>query len=381
MRIVIAPDSFKGSLTSTGAALAIAEGIRQVRPDAELVSIPMADGGEGTVEAVMAILGGGPRTCTVEDPIGRPVEASYGWVADRRLAVIEMAAASGLPLLKDDELDPARSSSYGTGQLVMAALEAGAAAIILGLGGTATVDGGAGFLTACGARFLDRDGRPLRGCGGTLGEVAAIDISQIDPRLRQVALTLASDVSNPLLGGEGAVHVFGPQKGISPDALAPFERAMAGFAERVIEASGRDLRDAAGSGAAGGIGFLLRSFLDVEFRDGFSLIAELGRLRDAVSAADLVVTGEGKLDSQSFFGKVPVGIARIAREEGVPAVAFAGRIEGDAAAFRAEGLQAVLPIVDRPMSLAQAMADGEALLQRAGERLMVVLLLGQTMVE
>ena len=380
MRIVIAPDSFKGSATSTQVARAIEDGIRQVAPEAEIVSIPMADGGEGTVEAIVTILGGSIETATVEDPLGRTIEAGYGWVEAQRLAVIEMAAASGLPLLADDEHDPARASTYGTGQLITAALERGAARIILGLGGSATVDGGTGCLGALGIRFLDPEGRPLRGAGGILGDVARIDAAGLDPRLQRIDMTLASDVSNPLLGDNGAVHVFGPQKGVAAGDLDAFEQGMTHYAALVVEATGRDLRSDAGSGAAGGIGYGLRSFLDnVSTRDGFSLIAGLGRLRDEIRSADLVITGEGKLDSQSLYGKVPVGIARIAREEGTFAAAFAGKIEGDPASFEREGLQAVMPIIDEAMPLEQAMADSEALLTRAGRRFMAILSLGRRM--
>jgi glycerate kinase len=377
MRIVLAPDSFKGSVTAAEAADAMAAGLRQVWPDAACVRLPMADGGEGTVDAVLTALDGRRRTAEVRDPLGRPVEAAYGWVAGERLAVIEMAAASGLPLLAEAERDPHRTSTAGTGDLIAAALDRGARRIVLGLGGSATVDGGTGCLAALGARFLDDDGAALPGCGGALGRIARIDLAGLDPRLGGTDIVLATDVRNPLLGPSGAVRVFGPQKGLPDDRLEDFEAAMARFAERVAAATGSDPRDAAGAGAAGGIAFLLRAALGAEVRDGFALVAELAGLRDALRGADLALTGEGRLDAQSLSGKVPVGVARIAREEGVPAAAVAGSVDGDPAAFRAEGLATVLPIVDRPMALEQAMADGAALIERAAARLAAALELGR----
>ncbi|HYD66502.1 glycerate kinase [Azospirillum sp.] len=368
MRIVVAPDSFKGSLTAAEAAAAIACGFRAVLPDADIVSLPMADGGEGTVDALLGILGGHARTVTVRDPFDRPVAARYGWMPQARLAVVETAAASGLPLLAGDGPDPLRASSFGTGQLVRDALDRGAQAVILGLGGSATVDGGTGFLEALGVRFLDDAGRPLRAAGGTLGRIARIDSSGLDPRLRAAAVIAACDVTCPLLGPSGAVHVFGPQKGATPELLPALEAGMARYAEQVRALTGRDFADAAGGGAAGGLGFALRAFADAELRSGFSLIADFGRLADRIAGADLVVTGEGRLDAQSFHGKTPLGVARLARAAGVPVVAFAGRVDGDAAAFREEGIVAAHAIADATIPLERAMAEAAGLLERCARR-------------
>ncbi len=375
MRIVIAPDSFKGSATSLEVAAAVDAGLRSVEPEVDTLLVPMADGGEGTVEAMNGILGGDLVEVTARDPIDRPVRCAYAWIAERRLAVIEMAAASGLPLL-GNELDPDEASSYGTGEMIRDAMDRGAETIVLGLGGSATVDGGTGVMAALGARFLDADGQEVRGAGGHLGRIAAIDLSSIDPRVRSVRITIASDVTSPLLGPDGAVYVFGPQKGVTEARLATFEAGMAHFADIVVDASGFDHRDSAGSGAAGGIGFLLRSFLNVEFRDGFSLISETADLAGRIAGADLVITGEGRIDSQSLVGKVPVNIARMGQAAGVPVVAFAGRIDGDLAALQQAGLATVVPVVDRTMALSEAMADGRALIQAAAARLMATLQLG-----
>ena len=233
-----------------------------------------------------------------------------------------------------------------------------------------------GLMAALGARFLDADGEPVRCAGGHLGRIARIDLADLDDRLRDLRITIASDVESPLLGPDGAVHVFGPQKGVSADRLDAFEAGMARFADVVVRTAGADHRDAAGSGAAGGIGFLLRSFLDVEFRDGFSVIAEIAGLAERIAGADLVITGEGRIDAQSLVGKVPINVARLAQRAGVPAVALTGRIDGDLEAFREAGLAVVLPIVDRPMELAEAMADTPALVERAAARMMATLSLG-----
>lgn len=375
MRVVIAPDSFKGSATSLQAATAIDAGLRSVAGTVDSELVPIADGGEGTVAALNDILGGELVHVTVRDPLDRPVSVAYAWVADRHLAVIEMAAASGLPLL-GDRLDPREASSFGTGELIRHALDRGAEEIILGIGGSATVDAGTGLLAALGARFRDAGGRALRGAGGYLGRVAAIELADLDPRLHRLRLTIASDVSSPLLGPHGAIHVFGPQKGVTEDRLAEFEAGMARFAEVVVRTSGVDHRHADGSGAAGGMGYLLRSFLDVAARDGFSLVSELAGLPARVASAHLVITGEGRLDAQSLAGKVPVAVARLGKAAGVPVVAFAGSIDGDPALLRRAGLAAVVPIVDKPMTLGDAMAAGPALIERAAARFMATLRLG-----
>jgi len=299
-------------------------------------------------------------------------------VAERGLAILEMAAASGLPLLAEHERDPLGASTFGTGELLRDALERGAREVILGLGGSATNDGGMGFLAALGVRFLDHEEEPLRGCGVNLAAVRRVDTSGLDPRLRAIAITVASDVDNPLLGPHGATHVFGPQKGVEGELMEELENGMTSYARVLTDAAGRDCRETPGAGAAGGFGFGLLSLLpQASLRSGFSLIAELGELERTIRGAALVITGEGKLDSQSLHGKVPVGIARIGREAGVPVAAFAGRIDGELDDFRAEGIRALVPIVDAPMSLETAMADTEALLTRAAARFWQTVQLGQ----
>ncbi|MGR3766385.1 glycerate kinase [Rossellomorea sp. NS-SX7] len=372
MKAVIAPDSFKGSMTSIQAAEAIKEGLIKVNPSYKTVLIPMADGGEGTVEALCAILNGELVSAEVRDPLGRRVTASYGWLEETSTAVIETAAASGLPLLKNDELNPAIASTYGTGELVKKALDRGAKRIIIGLGGSATVDGGTGFLQALGVRFFDQNGKELDGGGGMLSAIDSIDSNDLDQRLRHVEIIAASDVTNPLLGTEGAVSVFGPQKGVSEDRIAQFETGMEHFAEKTVAHTGVDYRMEEGSGAAGGFGYALHSFLHPVFESGFKIIAKLSNLEAHIKEASIVFTGEGKVDAQSLYGKVPIGISRIAREHGVPTVAFTGKIEGNLEKAAAEGLSLVMPIVDEPMSLESAMENGSVLLEKAASRLMKI---------
>ncbi|MFD2670731.1 glycerate kinase [Marinicrinis sediminis] len=373
MKIVVAPDSFKGSMSSTAAANQIEAGFRSVDPLLEIVQIPMADGGEGTVDAILAAVGGERVTVPALDPLGRPITACYGWLAASKTAVIETAAASGLPLLTADERNPFLTSTYGTGQLIKAALDHGAETLVLGIGGSATVDAGTGCFQALGVRFANAKGEELNMCGGKLGEVEQIDVAELDPRLRHTRIQIASDVTNPLLGNEGAVVVFGPQKGLREEEFSAFEKAMTHYAQVMSMTTGTDYIHAAGSGAAGGFGFTLLSLLKVEMKSGLLLMSEWSRLEERIAAADLVITGEGRMDAQSLYGKVPVGIARLARPYEVPVVAFTGQMSGEMTTFQQEGLALVCPIVDRPMGLDEAIREGEALLYEASARLMETL--------
>lgn len=371
MKIIIAPDSFKGSVSSTKAALAIERGIKSVLSDCETICIPMADGGEGTVEAILAITGGKEIYENVNDPLGRPIQASFGWVEEERTAVIEVAAASGLPLLKREELNPDQASTYGTGQLVKRALDLGAKKIIIGLGGSATVDAGTGLLQALGVKFFNQHEEEIIMGGGRLGEIDRIDTDELDIRLLQTEVVIASDVMNPLLGEEGAVNVFGAQKGVREDEMDVFESGMNHFANVVVETVQKDYRQAHGAGAAGGIGFSLLSFLNARLQSGFSLISELSNLKEQIRTAQIVMTGEGKMDKQSLYGKVPIGIAKIAKEFDIPVCAFTGKFEGDMQLFKQHGIPIIVPIVDGPMDVTTAMNRGEELLEKAAERLMI----------
>ena len=378
MKILISPDSFKGSMTSMQAASAIERGVLDIAPEAETALYPMADGGEGTVEAILWGRDGEKIICRVQDPIGRDIDAVYGWIEREKTAIIETAAASGLPLLKPGELDPETASSYGTGQLIKDAISRGAKTILLGLGGSATIDAGTGLFQALGLKFFDHDKKEISHIGGRLDRISSIDTSGLIPALSSIKFIVASDVTNPLLGKEGAIAVFGPQKGVKKQQLASFEEGLRQFSVIAAQTAGRDMSTEAGSGAAGGIGFLLQTFLEVEFRNGLDLIVEMVQLEKQLAWADLLLTGEGRIDGQSLFGKVPVGIGRLAKKRGIPVIAFAGSIGPGLETLELEGVQAVVPVADGPMSLEEALQNGETLLYESAKRLMKIMFIANT---
>jgi len=364
-RIVIAPDAFKGSATARVVAAAIADGLRDVWGDAaDLIERPIADGGEGTVDVFLAA-GAHAQTCVVAGPLGEPVEAVYA-LRDGR-AVIEMAAASGLPLAGDAPRiwD---ATSFGTGELLRDALDRGATSIVLGIGGSATNDGGAGALAALGVRFRDADGASLEPSPAGLRTLAAIDAGGIDPRLARVRLAIACDVTNPLLGPAGATAVYGPQKGATAADVPALDAVLARFAACAAATSGRDLRDRPGSGAAGGLGFGLATFAGAEFAPGFPLVAEACGLRDTLTAADWCFTGEGRIDAQTLAGKVVAGVAALAGAAGARTIAFGGSVDPAVEAELAARGVVCMPIVAGPLALAQAMREAPALIRAAAAR-------------
>lgn len=358
MKVVIAPDSFKESLSAAEVAAAIARGWAQVFPDAQIVLQPMADGGEGTVDALLAATGGERRECQVRGPMGTPVAAHWGWLPGRT-AVIEMAAASGLHWVPREQRDATRATTYGTGELIGQALDAGAVRIILGLGGSATNDGGAGLLQALGVCLLDDQGRELAPGGAALAGLARLDLSGLDARLQGVQVDVAADVDNPLCGMQGASQVFGPQKGVNPTQVEQLDAALNHYAHIAAETLGEDHRQYPGVGAAGGLGFAVRAFLQAGFRPGVELVAEVSGLAQALEGADLVITGEGRLDAQSLHGKTPVGVARIAQAAGVPVIALVGSLGEDYQKLYEAGIEAAFSLAPGPMSL-QAALDGAA---------------------
>jgi glycerate kinase len=362
MKVVIAPDSFKESLAAAQVAAAIGRGWEAVFPQAEIVLRPMADGGEGTVDAVLSAIGGERRITTVEGPLGNPVDAHWGWLPGGT-ALIEMAAASGLALVAPEQRDPGRTSTYGTGQLISAALDAGARHIILALGGSATNDGGTGLLRALGVRFLDAQGQTLAYGGAALSGLHRIDRSGLDPRLADVSVQVAADVDNPLCGPYGASAVFGPQKGASAAQVEQLDDALRQLAVVVAADLGKDFSQEPGVGAAGGVGFAARAFLNACFRPGVELVTELTGLAQSMAGANLVITGEGRFDAQSLHGKTPVGVARLAQSHGIPVVVLAGSLgEGYQQMYQA-GVVAAFSVVPGPMTLEQACADAEYELQ------------------
>ena len=368
MRIIVAPGAFKNSLTAQAATEAIARGLQQSGLDASLVLAPVADGGNGTLDALLAT-GGERRSLRVSGPLGAPVQAEWGLLPDGRTAVVEMALASGMELLANDALDPLRASTFGTGQLLAAALEAGARRIILGLGGSATVDGGAGCLQALGVGLLDAQGEQVGPGGAQLGRIVRVDASGLDPRWQQTELLLASDVDNPALGEQGAAAVFGPQKGADAQQVALLEGQLTHFFTLIHEQTGRDVRQLPGGGAAGAFAAGMMAFLDAQVQPGIELVLAHSGFAQALAGADLVITGEGQMDEQTIHGKGPIGVARLALERDVPTVALVGGLAVHDAQLHAAGMQAVLSLTPRPMSLDEALADASQLLERAALRL------------
>ena len=369
MRVVIAPDSFKGSATAQQVASALATGWRREWPEAHIDEVPVADGGEGTVDAMVHATGGRFVEAVVTGPLGEPVTARYGILGDGATAVIEMAAASGLPLVPSHARDPRRTTTRGTGELILAALDAGCRRIIIGIGGSATNDGGAGMAQALGVRLLDEAGNELPPGGGPLRRLARIDVSGLDPRVREAELVVACDVDNPLTGPRGASHVFGPQKGATPAMVAELDAALAHYAAVIQRDLGLDVAQLPGAGAAGGLGAGLVAFCGAALRPGAAIVLEAVGLERHVQAADLVITGEGRLDGQSAAGKAPVAVARLAKRWGKPVIAVAGALGDDADQLAAEGIDAAIAITPRPMPVQEAMARAEELLEACGRRL------------
>jgi len=361
-KIVIAPDKFKGSLTASQAADAIERGILRADPRAHCVLCPMADGGEGTVDVFLA-RGASRRTARVAGPLGDPVEAVYA-ICDKT-AILEMAGASGLELLPRSERDPTRTDTFGTGQLVRAALDAGATHLIIGIGGSATNDAGTGMLRALGVRFLDRDGVAIDGPILAFEQLASIDRSRLDPRLSRVRIDVAVDVDSPLCGPSGASYTFAAQKGATPDQIRDLDRVLGHIADVTAAALGHDYRDAEGAGAAGGLGFALKAFLGATLEPGVALIARESGLEQLLTDAICCMTGEGKIDDQTLHGKTVAGVAEIASKHGVPVIAFCGVAEPNAVAALAKRNVRVIPIAPKTMSHEESMRSAAALLESA----------------
>jgi len=346
-------------------ARAIAGGLRSVWPDTDLRLVPMADGGDGTVDAFLAA-GATPRTVSVRGPLGAPLDAVYARDGER--AIVEMAAASGLALLADDQRDARRATTYGTGELIRDALDGGARTIVLGIGGSATTDGGAGALAALGVRFLDERGAELSPDPASLQTLARIDAANLDARLATTTLAIACDVDNPLLGSHGAAAVYGPQKGATPADIGYLDGVLARLADCARRETGRDLRELPGAGAAGGLGWGLATFAGAALERGVDVIARIRRLDDALAGAALCVTGEGRIDRQTLHGKVVDGVAARAAAHGVPVVAFGGSIEVAAEAELAARGITCMPIVPGPFDLREAMLAAPELLYAAAAR-------------
>jgi len=360
LKIVIAPDSFKGSLTALEVCEAAARGIEAIDPEIEVVEVPMADGGEGTVQSLVDATGGSLITERVTGPLGEPVDAIYGLLGDDESAVIEMAAASGLPLVPDEQRDPLKTTTYGTGELIAAALDEGRRKLIVGIGGSATTDAGAGMAQALGVRLLDEDGEQIGYGGAELARLSTIEMSGADPRLQDAEIRVACDVDNPLYGERGAAHVYGPQKGASPEDVEVLDENLRHFADVVQRDLGLDVRDIPGAGAAGGLGAGLVAFCGASLEPGIEIVIDAADLPSAMKGADLCITGEGAVDASTAYGKTPAGVTSVAVREGVPVIAIAGGVAFDAVSLHDRGFDALASILNRPMSLAEAMDPMQA---------------------
>lgn len=355
MKIVIAPDSFKESLSALEVAEAIEAGFKQIFPEACYVKLPMADGGEGTVRALVDATAGRIVPVTVTGPLGHPVAGFFGVLGDGHTAVIEMAAASGLQWVAPTQRNPLLTTSYGMGELIVAALDLGVSELIVGIGGSATNDGGAGMIQALGGRLLKADGREIGRGGAALGELERIDLSRLDPRLASVRILVACDVDNPLCGVQGASAIFGPQKGATPQMVQLLDAALAHYGSAIEMLIGRPVLNVSGAGAGGGIGAALVGLLGAELKPGVDIVMTALDLASVVADADLVVTGEGRLDGQTLHGKTPIGVARCAKRFGKPVIAIAGSLGEGCDAVYGQGIDAIFATLPRAMTLAEAL--------------------------
>lgn len=362
-------------------AIAIKSGLHRVWPDAEYFLMPVADGGEGTVQTLLDALGGQSINTRVTGPCGQPLDAAFALVGDGQTAVIEMAAASGLEQTPLDRRDPGTTTSFGTGELIKAALNLGVSRIILGLGGSATNDGGAGMLQALGGKLNDNTGQPIARGGRPLADLTSIDLTRLDSRLSSVRVDVACDVTNPLVGPQGATAVFGPQKGASPEEIPILDDNLRNFGTLLEQTTGIAVLEAPGAGAAGGVGAALMAGLGASLRPGIDIITEALGLAKLIQEADLVITGEGRMDSQSIQGKAPSGVARLANQAGVPVIGIAGALTDDTSVLTDNGFNAVFACTQRPMPLAEALADAGQRLESVACNIALTLSAGKSLKE
>lgn len=379
MKIVIAPDSYKESLSALQVATQIEAGFREIFPDASFVKLPVADGGEGTVEAMVAATQGDIVQIKVTGPLGEPVDAFYGVSGDQQCAFIEMAAASGLEQVPVAKRNPLVTTSWGTGELIRHALDSGVKHIIIGIGGSATNDGGIGMVQALGAKLLDSHGEPLGPGGGELQKLASVDISELDKRLKECRIEVACDVNNPLIGEEGASAVFGPQKGATPEMVRQLDRALEHYAKIISRDLDIDVLNLPGGGAAGGMGAALYAFCGAELRRGIEIVTEALNLDELVRDADLVITGEGRIDSQSIHGKVPIGVAKVAKRYNKPVIGIAGSLTRDVGIVHQHGLDAVFSVLYTVCTLEEALENASDNLQVAARNIAATLAIGRSM--
>jgi glycerate kinase len=379
MRVVIAPDSFKGCLTAPEVCRAIEQGVRAALPSAETIPVPMADGGDGTVRTLVEGTGGTLRTSTVSGPLGDPVEAEWGILGDGKTAVIEMAAASGLTIVPPDRRNPLHTSTFGTGELIRDALDQRCRKLIVGIGGSATTDGGLGMAGALGVRFLDAKGEEVPLAGAGLGVLSRIDMTGLDPRVREASVRVACDVDNPLYGERGAAAVYGPQKGATPEMVAQLDEGLRRLAAVIARDVSVSVAGLPGAGAAGGLGAGLVAFCGATLESGIEIVMDVVGLRAKVAGANVVFVAEGRLDAQTAYGKTPAGVARLAQEAGAPVLAIGGSVSPEARVLHDRGVAALRSTVNEPMSLEEAMAPerASALIAFAAEEVLRAFLAGR----
>jgi glycerate kinase len=370
MKIIAAPDSFKGSMSAVEVCKHIEKGIRLVDDRIEVVKIPMADGGEGTVDALVNSTGGRYITAKVKDPLMRDINASYGILGNGRTAVIEMAAASGITLLAAQERNPLLTNTFGTGQLIKHALEQGCRDIIIGVGGSATNDGGAGMAMALGAKFTDTSGKEIGFGGGALSKLDNIDLSRLDPRIFESRITVACDVDIPLCGEKGASYVFGPQKGADARMVKILDNNLFRFAGIIKKVTGKSIINVKGAGAAGGLAGGIIAFLAAELRSGIDIVIKESKLEEQIAGSDLIITGEGKMDVQTVYGKTPLGVAKAASKNRVPVIAIVGSIGEGTEILYDKGITGIFSIINRPMQLEAAMKDTGELIEEAAQNIL-----------
>ncbi len=379
MKIVIAPDSYKESLSALEVATAIERGFREIWPDADYVKLPVADGGEGTVDVMIAATQGRLIHVEVTGPLGEPVNAFYGISGDEQCAFIEMAAASGLELVPPAQRNPLKTTSWGTGELIRHALDNGVRHIIIGIGGSATNDGGAGMVQALGAKLLDCDNNPIAPGGGALESLARIDISELDGRLADCQIDVACDVCNTLIGDKGASAVFGPQKGATKEMIARLDSGLEHYAQRIARDLDIQVLELAGGGAAGGMGAGLYAFCGAQLRQGIEIVTDALKLDEQIADADLVITGEGRIDSQTIHGKVPVGIARIAKRHNKSVIGIAGSLTADVGVVHEHGLDAVFSVIYTICTLEDALENAAENVRMSARNIAATLKAGQSL--
>lgn len=374
MKIVIAPDSYKGSLTAKEVAEAIERGINRLKSNIFIDKIPMADGGEGTVQSLVDATGGTIVYTKVFDPLMREIESFYGILGDKKTAVIEMSSASGLPLLSQEERNPLITTTFGTGQLLLHALDNGCRNFIIGIGGSATNDGGIGMLKALGVEFLDKNNKDIGNGGEALGKLCFIDVSKLDSRIKDISITVACDVDNPLYGPKGASIVFGPQKGATEDMVRILDNNLKHYADIIEKHLSISIGNVAGSGAAGGLGGGLMAFFNAKLKKGIDIVIEATKLEAQIKTADLIITGEGTIDYQTKFGKTPYGVAKIAKKYNIPVIAIAGSLGEGANDLYKEGFSSIFSISNKPMTLEDSIKNGVSLLEDTAERILRAIL-------